>query len=547
MKNLCLSILLFLAFIQLTSSQTDEITYEEIATLSSTFPDSAYRLALDYQEKAEIKNDSTNIGQAYYLLGLSQYFQSRYYVAKDFFTKAIEHLPKNKEKKLLEACYNNIGICEELIGNLDQALDAYFSSREIALERGDEMGAFQTDINIGLLEIKIGNLEVASQKLFAAKRYFEKQKDTLNLALIIQNQAKLANEKGELDQFIQLSLEALRKYELLKYLPGIIEIQNNLGNGYIQNNDFKNALKYLQSAYNLAEEQGYESMSGIILKNLGRMYEQQNLFSKAEQYYQEAQIKLKKTNQIEQLESLYWILLNFYHKRNLNKKFKEQFDNLRTKSSQFLQDKSLARIDELKQIYEYTNQINTIEKQRIQIKAEKNKFIYTLVTALLLLVILVISIYAHTVNRSRLLALYKANKKLHEESSELINNGNHSRKTKYQKLFIEIEKLLKIPENYLNPDLDLPYIAKTLGTNETYISEAINQIGNKNFNQFINSIRIKAVVEAIHKETTPKIVSEIYYNFGFKSTSTFYRVFKSELGMTPQQYISMKIKEKKDV
>lgn len=85
-----------------------------------------------------------------------------------------------------------------------------------------------------------------------------------------------------------------------------------------------------------------------------------------------------------------------------------------------------------------------------------------------------------------------------------------------------------------------------LGTNETYISEAINQIGNKSLNHLLNGIRLKAIQEAIRNETSPKIVSEIYYKFGFKSTSTFYRVFKSELGMTPQQYISMKIKEKKD-
>lgn len=545
MRNLYLNFFFVLISIQVVHSQSNDLEYEEIAELTSKFPDSAYQLALRFQEKVEIENDTFQIGQSFYLLGLSQYFQSRYYVAKDFFSKAIFYLSKTGDKKLIEACFNNVGICEEILGNLDQALDAYLSSQEIAKERGDNIGTFQTEINIALLEIKTGKLEVASTKLTNAKKFFEQQKDTLNLALVIQNQAKIANEKGALDDFILLSLDALKKYQGLNYLPGIIEIQNNLGNGYIQLSDFKNAYKYLQSALNMSEEQGYESMTGIILKNMGTMYEKQKLFEKAEEFYLAAQVKLKKVKQVEQLESLYWILLNYYHQRDMNQKFTEQIENLRLKSKKYLQDQSLARIDELKQIYEYKNQINTIEKQRIQIKGEKNRFIYALITSILLLIILFISIYSHSVNRKRLLALYKANKKLLQESSQSLTTSN-SKKTKYQILYKEIESFLKTPENYLNPNLDLPYIAKMLGTNETYISEAINQIGNKNLNQLLNSIRLKAVQEAIHNETSPKIVSEIYYRFGFKSTSTFYRVFKSELGMTPQQYITMKIKEKKD-
>lgn len=545
MRNLYLNFFFVLISIQVVHSQSNDLEYEEIAELTSKFPDSAYQLALRFQEKVEIENDTFQIGQSFYLLGLSQYFQSRYYVAKDFFSKAIFYLSKTGDKKLIEACFNNVGICEEILGNLDQALDAYLSSQEIAKERGDNIGTFQTEINIALLEIKTGKLEVASTKLTNAKKFFEQQKDTLNLALVIQNQAKIANEKGALDDFILLSLDALKKYQGLNYLPGIIEIQNNLGNGYIQLSDFKNAYKYLQSALNMSEEQGYESMTGIILKNMGTMYEKQKLFEKAEEFYLAAQVKLKKVKQVEQLESLYWILLNYYHQRDMNQKFTEQIENLRLKSKKYLQDQSLARIDELKQIYEYKNQINTIEKQRIQIKGEKNRFIYALITSILLLIILFISIYSHSVNRKRLLALYKANKKLLLESSQSLTTSN-SKKTKYQILYKEIENFLKTPENYLNPNLDLPYIAKMLGTNETYISEAINQIGNKNLNQLLNSIRLKAVQEAIHNETSPKIVSEIYYRFGFKSTSTFYRVFKSELGMTPQQYITMKIKEKKD-
>ena len=532
-------IVLFIS-LQVSFGQSLEDEYKEISTLAASNPKLAYQKAKVFQQDALDSQNEILIGQSFYLLGLTQYFLSKFYLAKDFFQKAIEAIPEGKGRDIKEACYNNIGICEEYLGNLDEALSAYISSRTIAKQMGNEKSAFQTDINIGLLEIKIGRISEGEMILEKTKSYFEENKDTLNTALCIHNLAKAANERGALTTFINMSEQALSLYESVGYSPGMIEILSNLGNAYTQKKEFKDAQKVLDEAYQLASKQTYDGMSGIILKNKGLLYEAQDDYSKAEVFYKKAISTLQTVENIEQLESLRWILLRLYNKTGNSNSFEEQYELLRNENKNFLKEASLSRVDELRQVYEY-------DQQQITIRNQKSKFYFTLTIALLLLILLLLAIFAYLENRKKLKLLYKANKKLLLETNLKPIQNRNSRAEKYESLFKEVKTFLESPENYLNPNLDLTEIAQKLHTNETYISEAVNIVGKKNLNQLLNGIRIKAVQRAIHEGSTNKIVSDICYKFGFNSTSTFYRVFKSELGMTPQQYISIKLKEKKNV
>ena len=93
---------------------------------------------------------------------------------------------------------------------------------------------------------------------------------------------------------------------------------------------------------------------------------------------------------------------------------------------------------------------------------------------------------------------------------------------------------------YLQARFSLKDLSAKLGTNETYVSRAINQDLHKSFNDFINDLRVEHAQQLINQSLTQQIKLALYplaLDSGFNSKATFNRVFKQTTGITPSQYI----------
>lgn len=100
-----------------------------------------------------------------------------------------------------------------------------------------------------------------------------------------------------------------------------------------------------------------------------------------------------------------------------------------------------------------------------------------------------------------------------------------------------LEELMRNQKKYLDPDISLKQLAFLLNTNTTYLSQVINQEFNKNFNDFINELRVKEACRLIetgqfHLQTLEAIGNEV----GFNSKSVFFTLFKKFTGMSPSAY-----------
>lgn len=90
---------------------------------------------------------------------------------------------------------------------------------------------------------------------------------------------------------------------------------------------------------------------------------------------------------------------------------------------------------------------------------------------------------------------------------------------------------------YLNPELTLKTLADELKVHPTKLSEIIHVGFNKNFNDFINDYRVKAVKLHLKNPNYNNItLLGIAYDCGFNAKTTFNRVFKKHTGKTPLQY-----------
>tara|TARA_R110000868_G_scaffold304437_2_gene564974 strand:+ start:4457 stop:4975 length:519 start_codon:yes stop_codon:yes gene_type:complete len=90
---------------------------------------------------------------------------------------------------------------------------------------------------------------------------------------------------------------------------------------------------------------------------------------------------------------------------------------------------------------------------------------------------------------------------------------------------------------YLDPELTLTELAKSVSISNRELSQVINTQFHKNFSEFINSYRVEEALRIIEENKDPKkTILEILFEVGFNSKSSFYAAFKKHTKMTPKVY-----------
>ncbi|CAN5531215.1 AraC family transcriptional regulator [soil metagenome] len=91
-------------------------------------------------------------------------------------------------------------------------------------------------------------------------------------------------------------------------------------------------------------------------------------------------------------------------------------------------------------------------------------------------------------------------------------------------------------ELWRNPDLSATSLARTLGTNTTYLSKALNEGLGQSFNECINRLRVEAVQRAMQAPEVQEDLLTMALDAGFRSKASFNRAFKTYAGKTPSEF-----------
>jgi AraC-like DNA-binding protein len=108
-----------------------------------------------------------------------------------------------------------------------------------------------------------------------------------------------------------------------------------------------------------------------------------------------------------------------------------------------------------------------------------------------------------------------------------------------------LKELLNYMENekpYLNNRLGLKDVAEYLNISVHHLSQVINEQLGKNFFDFVNDYRVKEVKSLLRNPKYKQFtLLAIAYDSGFNSKSSFNSVFKKITGLTPSNYIKLKV------
>ena len=108
---------------------------------------------------------------------------------------------------------------------------------------------------------------------------------------------------------------------------------------------------------------------------------------------------------------------------------------------------------------------------------------------------------------------------------------------KHIELFRQIKEEVEDKKMFLDVNLSRESLAEHLGTNRTYISEAISQMAGMSFPQYISSLRVAEAERRLHDLSVDvSNLTDFGRTLGFTSLSAFQAAFKRQTGMTLSAY-----------
>ncbi|WP_109098576.1 AraC family transcriptional regulator [Aquimarina sp. AU58] len=106
-------------------------------------------------------------------------------------------------------------------------------------------------------------------------------------------------------------------------------------------------------------------------------------------------------------------------------------------------------------------------------------------------------------------------------------------------LKLSLERVLFVEKKYLDEDLTLSILANAISISDKKLSAFLNQYLKTTFYDYVNKYRVASVKEKIKSPEYNNItLLGIAYESGFKSKTSFNRIFKKETGLSPSQFKS---------
>lgn len=201
------------------------------------------------------------------------------------------------------------------------------------------------------------------------------------------------------------------------------------------------------------------------------------------------------------------------------------------------------------QITEITKKVELekaqVEQQKAEIELENSRIIIIGLIVVSLLLCFIIFLFRR--NAYKMKEKNKVLFKKYEEADRYIGaieNHNKPHETKDElSLFDRIDLYMRSGEIFRNSNITREDVAAALNTNRQYLTDAIKSETGKTFLEYVNHFRLSyARRQLMSDDSIP--VNNIIIDSGFPSVPTFYRLFKDEFGMSPNELRQAKVELK---
>ena len=512
-------------------------------------------------------SSSVLIAQENAMRGATHAAESKYFFAADAYERALETAYADSHPDFAKEILSALGSCYEKVGHSDKAIIAVERLSKIYERARDSVGLATCWSRLGHLYLLQGEYERAQVILgkgmdafFSREGYMRQKGEILNNL----GQTHLTGPEPDFKAVKRYALGAFDAFEIAKDSAGMILALLNASRANISLGILEESEKLTARASRLIEQQGGGGTSNATLFQVrGELAFARRQFLEAETWLGLAREMFKENQDIEKLIEVWRIFMQMYAAKSDLSGYEWAVSNYQQDLLDVRKEISLKISDELRELYDTRAKEDEIRRvqdvsrslgESISSEAQKSRlksaFIVSII--LVLLGILAFFLYARAkkANRRLRFSLYQSYQELARQPTEssstrkalLEAQGQESHEPPEgpgKDIYKRVCDLMEREKLYLQPDLVLESVAAKLTTNKTYVSHAINAYSNGNFKYFINEYRIREAMRIIEKAGNQDSLSfkDVARSSGFKSYSTFFRVFKQFAGMNPGEYI----------
>ncbi len=352
------------------------------------------------------------------------------------------------------------------------------------------------------------------------------------------------NKSDSVRRYSLLCIDISQKHNLTEYLA---LAQNELGNNYLGRNMPDSALMlFNEAANNFLSINKFPQAINTYL-NLSRLYFQTGQMEESMKILQKA----LELGNVEENRNLFMYV--YYYLANISFRsgdYADAYEYLLVSyqlMSRFYTDRMQLQINEMSAKYALQEKEAKIREEVHKNKVYNLRIKYLAVVSLVIISLLIILMIMFRLKSRAYEKLVEQNlKKIRMDKqvelclrnlteTDIINRVGAS--DRHAELALRLEKFMAEEKPYLWSDVGLEEFCKKLNTNRTYLSNLINEKFSMGFYDFLFEYRVKAALEYLSNDQYRHLsVEGIGEMTGFKSSSTFYKRFKSAVGMTPYQF-----------
>lgn len=579
--------LFFLTFIFLFSGNSlsqikdRNLSYKAIENKideSHTNPSEMWDYINLYINKSKKENNQQTLMYAYrYASNYSKGAKSLKYA-----DSAINIAQKTKNKTLIAEAYTNRGMIYMDKALYKRALDDILISNKYSLEVGDQYAIHKTIYHIAQNKIYLGLYEDANKELLKCVDFFRKKAENnylgkdystyylFSLSSYIDSNTKIGRQK-ENGPYLKEAFNYIEKNNLPIYKPYFISSE---GTDAYYEKDYKQAISKLSEAIRLYNDQ-WTHLNEVYYIGMSH-WKLGNRFA-AIKYFEQLDTEYNKTKKLDPtFRSAYEILIKYNDSLKKRDKQLEYINKLMTLDRSYEKNfKYLyAKINK-----EYDTKKLIAEKNKIEesLKADKR-----LLITLLFIAVLIMSVIGFRYNRLERIHKERFEKMIAERNEfqeakvpDNATTAKHQDATRIENeekepVILQVAKPTpskeadlynKIPglnpvfvesilkqledfendEDFLDPQISQKLLSERFGTNSTYLSKIINAYKGKNFNIYINDLRLEFIVDLLKTDWKylNKDVKELSQIAGFANSENFSDNFQRKYQLKPSYFIKM--------
>ncbi|WP_103068835.1 helix-turn-helix domain-containing protein [Aquimarina sediminis] len=497
--------------------------------------------------------------EQYIQKGNSFYDADQYEKSIVYFDKARAIAKTIKNDTLMCIVDAKKGHAYMLSGKNKEALDAYYTALTIS-QRIEDLDR-EMMINSGLILVlkRMNQLDKAYRIALQMIKSIDKTSfiNTKNHVNVLTTVSDIYLAREQYDSVLLFSEKGIELSIVLDYKEGLVDFYIKKGMIFYYKKEYDTSLKYLYEAKDIMTH--HDIMNRFfptvnINYFLASCYYEQEVYDKAiDQLFMTINSLEEKDLIKPPVIQSYLLLANcFVEQRDYEKAlyWNNEYVKL-TENYQKNKDKTINRIYE-KEAEKLEREIVNLKRE--QASSEKSKR-YIYVGFVILLVILVGVVYWYFYKQ-------KNNKRRFDDMMEKINHlESHEQKSSIAQttnMVINDDKVIEVlkkldglenQEYFLRVECNLRAVAKKVKTNATYLSRIINTHKEKNFNDYINDLRIDYVVKRlkVDRKFRSFSIKSIATEIGYKSDYSFSKHFKAKTGLNPSYYIRNIEKQEKSM